>query len=510
MPGIARAQLGRQYFRLFHHDSFFTDQLPGRRHHGGRASGTAARRSPSRRSCVRMPTSSGSPRSSASAWGSPRCRASARGWLAVLLAFVAYNLALFFLLHVKTRYRIPFLPVLDLLAGVGVAALAGQGALWRLAPAAGGGPRRRRSCWCSRSRQDPRTMPVAIAGMHRAGTSMVARVLRICGLDLGADEHFAPAAPDNTEGYWEDLRFVAWNERILETFGGAWDVVPSFAAGWTSRPAPFARSRGGRSAGRRARRALGLEGPAHQPDRAVLARASAGAALRGVRPPPASRSRRPCAPAATRPSATACASGRRTTARWTKRPASATRIVTHYDSYFADAPAEIDRVLGFLGLDAVSPSLRKAAAESASDRGAPPAPRESRPGPPDARGEAALRVALRAQRSRPRARASPGRAGGRGRQPARGRSRRSAYPSWSAIVWPPATRKLATLKALLTAREEELASIRPVLARARRGARVGQVRTRGPGRRAGERRGPCWRRASRSSWRSRSGGADGG
>ena len=34
-------------------------------------------------------------------------------------------------------------------------------------------------------------MPVAIAGMHRAGTSMVARVLRLCGLDLGEDEHFA-------------------------------------------------------------------------------------------------------------------------------------------------------------------------------------------------------------------------------------------------------------------------------------------------------------------------------
>src|SRR5215468_2750599 len=79
-------------------------------------------------------------------------------------------------------------------------------------------------------------MPVAIAGMHRAGTSMVARVLRVCGLDLGGDEHFAPPAPDNTEGYWEDLRFVAWNERILEAFGGAWDVVPDLPDGWTADP----------------------------------------------------------------------------------------------------------------------------------------------------------------------------------------------------------------------------------------------------------------------------------
>ena len=45
----------------------------------------------------------------------------------MLLAFVAYNLALFFVLHVKTRYRVPFLPVLDLLAAAGLAALAGKG-----------------------------------------------------------------------------------------------------------------------------------------------------------------------------------------------------------------------------------------------------------------------------------------------------------------------------------------------------------------------------------------------
>ena len=28
-------------------------------------------------------------------------------------------------------------------------------------------------------------MPICIAGMHRAGTSMVARLLEGCGLDLG-------------------------------------------------------------------------------------------------------------------------------------------------------------------------------------------------------------------------------------------------------------------------------------------------------------------------------------
>ncbi len=123
---VARAQLGRQYFRLFHHASFFTDQLPG---------GAIARLG------LGYPDP---PRAVASAlrayadvvWvvtlvgvglglaALPRERT---GWLAVLLAVVAYNLAVLFLLHVKTRYRLPFLPVLDLLAGIGAAALAGEG-----------------------------------------------------------------------------------------------------------------------------------------------------------------------------------------------------------------------------------------------------------------------------------------------------------------------------------------------------------------------------------------------
>jgi hypothetical protein len=77
-------------------------------------------------------------------------------------------------------------------------------------------------------------MPIGIAGMHRAGTSMVARVLEGCGLDLGGPAHFAPPAPDNRDGYWEDLRFLALNERILDRLGGAWDHPPAPPLGWES------------------------------------------------------------------------------------------------------------------------------------------------------------------------------------------------------------------------------------------------------------------------------------
>ena len=68
--------------------------------------------------------------------------------------------------------------------------------------------------------------PVCITGMHRSGTSMLALLLRACGLDLGDRRHFAPVNPDNRLGFAEDLRFVILNDRLLARAGGAWDRPP--------------------------------------------------------------------------------------------------------------------------------------------------------------------------------------------------------------------------------------------------------------------------------------------
>ena len=77
---------------------------------------------------------------------------------------------------------------------------------------------------------------VCIAGMHRSGTSLVARVLRDCGFDLGPSRDLMPAAPDNPEGFWENLRFVRINDRILARLGGSWSHPPPLAAGWERSP----------------------------------------------------------------------------------------------------------------------------------------------------------------------------------------------------------------------------------------------------------------------------------
>jgi sulfotransferase family protein len=208
-------------------------------------------------------------------------------------------------------------------------------------------------------------MPVAIAGMHRAGTSMVARVLRICGLDLGDERHFAPAAPDNTEGYWEDLRFVSMNDRILDAFGGAWDTPPALPDGWTRDP---------RLDGIR-REAEAIAAARAEPWGWKDPRTSLTAAFwRDVWP--ALRFvvcvRNPLEVAASL-RARGYTSERFGLRLWEDyhraldaAALGAPQIVTHYDSYFRDASAEVARVVDF-AVPAATAALRHAAVESASE-----------------------------------------------------------------------------------------------------------------------------------------------
>lgn len=77
---------------------------------------------------------------------------------------------------------------------------------------------------------------VCVVGMHRSGTSMVTRLLRDCGLFLGGEEELAGPAVDNPEGFWEHLDFVALNEEVLARFGGTWDRPPALPEGWEFDP----------------------------------------------------------------------------------------------------------------------------------------------------------------------------------------------------------------------------------------------------------------------------------
>jgi 4-amino-4-deoxy-L-arabinose transferase-like glycosyltransferase len=110
-PRVLGDQLSRQYFRLFDKDSFLTDQLPGgafterRRGYLGASRPLAA--------AVRW-TSYGiyALILVGAAFGLALTSPRSRPWAWTVLAFLAYNLAIFLLLHVKTRYRVQFLPFL--------------------------------------------------------------------------------------------------------------------------------------------------------------------------------------------------------------------------------------------------------------------------------------------------------------------------------------------------------------------------------------------------------------
>jgi len=84
--------------------------------------------------------------------------------------------------------------------------------------------------------QKQKRQPLCITGMHRSGTSMVARLLNVCGLYLGEEKELIGPQPDNPEGFWENSQFVNLNTEILLKLGGDWDLPPEPEKGWERQP----------------------------------------------------------------------------------------------------------------------------------------------------------------------------------------------------------------------------------------------------------------------------------
>ncbi len=57
---------------------------------------------------------------------------------------------------------------------------------------------------------------LAITGMHRSGTSVVANYLQQCGVDIGQNLH--PGDIGNPRGYYEDLDFLRFHQDLLASF----------------------------------------------------------------------------------------------------------------------------------------------------------------------------------------------------------------------------------------------------------------------------------------------------
>jgi hypothetical protein len=107
---VVRGQLAKQYFRLFDPGSYLTDQLPGGAAQVQSDAGYLELDPRAGRAirvlswaAVVLVLMAGTAGLVVGRYREPR-------WLEVLILFVAYNLALFLWLHVKTRYRIQMLP----------------------------------------------------------------------------------------------------------------------------------------------------------------------------------------------------------------------------------------------------------------------------------------------------------------------------------------------------------------------------------------------------------------
>ncbi|MEW6272794.1 MAG: hypothetical protein AB1689_26250 [Thermodesulfobacteriota bacterium] len=71
---------------------------------------------------------------------------------------------------------------------------------------------------------------LVIVGMHRSGTSALARCCNLLGVDLGNE--FIPTRQDNEAGFWEDARVKDADDLALAAQGLLWDDVRPLPERW--------------------------------------------------------------------------------------------------------------------------------------------------------------------------------------------------------------------------------------------------------------------------------------
>ena len=83
-------------------------------------------------------------------------------------------------------------------------------------------------------RSDTKRVAILVAGMHRSGTSALARVLSIAGCDL--PKTLMKPKRDNVTGFWESQAILDLNQEILASAGSYWDDWRPFAQDWYTSP----------------------------------------------------------------------------------------------------------------------------------------------------------------------------------------------------------------------------------------------------------------------------------
>ncbi len=194
-------------------------------------------------------------------------------------------------------------------------------------------------------------MPICIAGMHRSGTSLVARLLNLCGLYLGPEDELLPANLSNQEGYWENIHFVKLNDDILDLLKAGWDVPPSLSEGWELGPTMIP-SRA--KAAELIQRFSDHEPWGWKDPRNSITLAFWKRLLPDLKVVICLRNPLEVVQSLSKRGSSSATFGLNLWETYNERLLSAVRleerVITHYDSYFDDPRAELKRVLGQLNL----------------------------------------------------------------------------------------------------------------------------------------------------------------
>lgn len=169
---------------------------------------------------------------------------------------------------------------------------------------------------------------------------------------MGIESELAASAPDNEEGFWEDRRFVALNQEILDRLGGGWDIPPRVEPGWERRVdlSPVRARATSLLSTLSEREAWGWKDPRNSLTlpfwKSLVPELKVVVCLRNPLEVQASLARR---------GFSSLAFGLRLWHEYGRRLLAATiageRVVTHYDAYFDRPEAELRRVATFCGLD---------------------------------------------------------------------------------------------------------------------------------------------------------------
>jgi len=71
---------------------------------------------------------------------------------------------------------------------------------------------------------------IFVLGMHRSGTSALARVLNLMGVNLGTGSE--TVGSDNQRGFWENPELVIINENLFKSINSSWQDLYSLPSQW--------------------------------------------------------------------------------------------------------------------------------------------------------------------------------------------------------------------------------------------------------------------------------------